>query len=716
MKFLKLCLIFLLLLSGLATAEEGMWMLNQLDLVPWSELQQQGLELSPAEIRTWHQGVVLFGDGGTGVFVSGQGLLLTNHHVAEIAIQNLSNLEQNYHRDGYLTRKRPDEIPIPDYAVYITTTIQDVTAQILADLKAELSPQERFKALENRKQEIEDKAEKEQNQTARVIEFYSGTRYYLCLSQRFNDVRLVYSPPTVIGNFGGEVDNFQWPRHSGDFCFLRVYAAPDGEPADYTTENIPYNPRKYFPISVSGFNEKDLTMVLGYPAGTARYQPAAAVEYDFKVKIPLRIKMIKTSLAVMEQEAANDPDVALKIVAFISALNNELKYYQGLIDGAQKIAVVAKKRQRERELQRFFEGSPDLKSQYGTLLADINSLYADLKTCGPWVEWHSMNFDVPLLPNVVYLAYRYALEKEKPEAEQNVRYSKRRIQEFIDWLKLTRKQYVATVDKGLFKSQLFNLIQFSTNKQSVLMKQILGTRTDLDEEAIAAYVERIYTQSQFNNLEETLPLFDESLLQLKARPDPLLTFSTLLTADMEHVEKKYQESECRRTLLTTRYVEALLKWKGKKLYPDANFTLRFSYGTVRGYTPCDGVLYTPQTCLTGVVAKHSDQPEFEVPLKLLRLAQNKDYGPYADVKLQDVPVNFMHTTDTTGGHSGSPTLNSKGALIGLVFDGNYESIITDYHFDLSFCRTVSVDIRYVLFILDKFAGAPNILEELEIVP
>ncbi len=715
MRRLVVFFVALFLLMNFAFADEGMWLLDQLKDLPWKQMQQRGLQLSPEQVYHLKDAVVII-DGGTGEVVSPNGLILTNHHVAFGAIQRASTPEQNYIQKGFIARSREEEIPIPGYEVVFTVDFKDVTDEVLKAVHEGMTPLERYEALAHRQKEIEDKYEnKKKHLEAEVVEMFSGMKYYLFLYRRYKDVRLVYAPPQSIGNYGGDIDNWMWPRHTGDFSFFRVYADKKGNPADYSKENVPLKTDVYFPISRAGVREGDFTFIMGYPGRTYRYRSSYSIAYHQNVNYPFQIDLFQTAIHTLEQEAKKNPEVAIKVSGFIKGLNNGLKNNQGMLDGFRKLHLLEKKRKMEQELQAYIDSHPEMKKKYGHVLQDIGKLYDNLMTYAQRRNvLRALSF--ASLPATVYQAYRYAIEKEKKESERDPAFSEKNIERTIEHLKNRNAMFVRDADKALMKVFLKKALELPEGQRLAFVDEIVQGKTGAEAEAaIDAWVDELYEKSQFKDLNSVIPLFDKSRKELEAMHDPMIEYARKYAEVMMPIETKNKEFAGAISMLRPQYIRAIYEWKGGLLYPDANRTLRFTYGDVKGYMPRDAVIYLPKTSLKGVIEKNTGEPPFNAPEKLVELYNNKDYGPWMDNELNDIAVDFLHTTDITGGNSGSPVLNGKGELIGVAFDGNYEAMTSDYQYNIQLTRTISVDIRYVMFILDKFDHVEYLLKELKVV-
>ncbi len=712
----SLVLFFLILIGfGGLQADEGMWLLDQLEILPWKQMQKRGLQLKPEDIRKMSKAVVIL-DGGTAEFVSPRGLLLTNHHVAFGALQRVSTVEHNYIEEGFYAATHAEEIPVPGYSALVLQYFRDVTGRMLAGLSEDTDPQKRFKILEKREKEIEDEIENSgKGLRASVVSMYSGLKYYLYVYKEYRDVRLVYAPPRSIGEYGGDIDNWMWPRHTGDFSFVRVYMSPDGQPADYTEENVPYQPEYFFPISNEGAQKGGFTFILGYPGRTYRYRSSHAIDYSVNLYYPERIRQFKLLLSILEELSKKSEDYAIKLSGSIKGLNNVLKNNQGMLDGFRHLKLLDKKKQMEKEFLAFLKAHSELNAQYGTVLDEIGKLYKQRYATAHRDLWLGILRFVRL-PNLVYTAYRFEEEMQKPREERDPDFDEKQIQRLIRRTRYSAHQYVREADQRIMEAVLQELAKLPEGDQPQLIREIIKKYPDvMPQQAVSRYVNELFAGTHIQTLDDALALFDKPLLELKQSSDPMLEFARLVDPDFEAQRQQNEAFAAQINRLRSRYIRALFAWKGEKLYPDANRTIRFTYGDVRGYRPRDAVIYLPRTTLSGVVEKHTGEEPFNAPEKLLDLAGRKDYGSYMDPELKDVPVNFLHTTDITGGNSGSPVLNGRGELIGCVFDGNYEAIVSDYQFDPDITRSISVDSRYILFVLDKFSGASHLLQELHIV-
>ncbi|RMH96347.1 MAG: S46 family peptidase, partial [Calditrichaeota bacterium] len=609
-------LLWLISLLGLLFAEEGMWLLDQLEVLEWDRLQKMGLQLSPEDIRTLSGAVVII-DGGTGEFVSADGLLLTNHHVAYSGIQRVSTPEQNYLENGFYAPSRKEELPVKGYEAYVLRSMEDVTDRVLSAVTEDMKPLERYQALAQRKEELARAAEKEAFLDASVVEMFSGVKYYLVVYEKFPDVRLVYAPPASIGKYGGDIDNWMWPRHTGDFSFFRVYAGKDNRPAEYSKDNVPYHPSTYLPISTEGVKEGDFTFILGYPGNTYRYRTSNSVEYHQKVSYPFQIDLFTTGINILERISENDPEARLKVADFLAGLNNGLKNNQGMLDGFRKLQLVEKKKAFEQEFRAFLKAHPELQKEYGTVLDDIHALYEELMTFA-----HKMNLmrmmNFTQVPRMIATAYRYAEEKQKPEAERDPRYSERSIQQQLRFVDVMEQEYVPAVDREFVKAFFLKAAELPEGQRIGFVDEIIGDRRGEELAAyVEEYVEDLFARTGIRTPKDAAALFQKSPEELRRMDDPLVQLALHYAEAQKPIDQKTKAFSAEVTRLRAKYARALFAWKGNALYPDANRTLRFTYGTVQRYSPRDAVIYLSKTTLSGVVEKHTGREPFNAPDKLL---------------------------------------------------------------------------------------------------
>lgn len=727
-----LMLLMLMVLSSLLLAEEGMYLLNRL---PMKEMKQKGLQLTEQDIYNPGQGglsdAVVMISGGTGAFVSKDGLLITNHHVAYGALQRVSTPENNILQNGYYAETRDKELHAPGYEVTITLGFEDVTDKVMKGIKNNMAPEKISKMIEKNSRMIEKEAEKDPNvDRARVVSMFSGKYFYLFKYRVFKDVRIVYAPPHSIGKYGGEIDNWMWPRHTGDFTFFRVYARPDGTPAEYAEDNVPYHPKRWVPFSKQGVKEGDFTFIIGYPGTTMRYRSSHSVDYYQNVSYPNRIRLFKDLLELWEAEGKKDESVKIKYASLVAGISNSLKNNQGMVDGFRKLKLLKKKQEFDQGIMAFLEKHPTLKKEYGAVFKELEDIHQELaKNDLPNTLFRFTNYITRGLSGAL-TAYEWSLEKTKPEKDRESGYDDESMERMKKSLPIRQRSLDPRVDALTMELLLNKLAELPSESVYPPIRAIYEGKAD-KKAAIHEFVQKLYENTKVLDLESYQKMLDMSTDELLKTGDSFIQFAKELYPYIKESREKDRILSGRMLKINPKYVELVaiykkyaqaeklpdlkqLKNEVINLYPDANRTIRLTYGTVKGYSPADAVYYRYMTSFTGVLEKERDEEPFDAPDKFHTLFEQRDYGDYVDPVLNDVPVNFLHTTDITGGNSGSPVFNAKGEYIGIAFDGNYEAMTSDWQFDESITRTISVDVRYILFILDKFSNARSVLEELEI--
>jgi hypothetical protein len=721
--FKKIVPLFLILIFTIVTinfADEGMWTLDALNQLPWAEMKAGGLTLSPEDIYNpkgvgLADAVVQLG-GGTGSFVSPNGLILTNHHVAYGAIQRQSSAEQDFIRNGFLAKTLSDEIPAKGYTARLCISFEDVTKKVLKGITDKMSYSERNDLIEKNSRALVEKAEKDDYIRANVANMLSGTKYYLFTYFVIKDIRLVYAPPRSVGEYGGDIDNWMWPRHTGDFSFLRAYVGSDGKPADYSDQNIPYKPKKYLKISLAGINKDDFTMVIGYPGNTLRYRSSYSVDVWQNEIYPAQIHFSEISIKALEDLAGDDRELQIKYSSRIKGLNNGLKYTQGMMDGLKRTRLLEKKQKQEAEFTKFLKQNPELDKKYGQVLPEIAKVYTELWTYNHKQTMLGNLFGSSQLLNGANFIHRWSIEKQKKEKDREPGFSDRNIERVKKQLEIGRDQIDIPSDKKLLAIMIDKAADLPEGQKIEAIQKVVGTKTGKErKEAAKKFVEDTFSRTIFTDFDKAMELFDKSEAEINQLNDPLIQFAAELQKENKAIQDKYDEFVGAVFKLRPPLIQGMYEWKKGSLYPDANGTIRFTYGYIKGYQPRDAVKYNWITTLKGVIEKDTGEEPFDNPRALNELFNNKDFGQYFDQNIKGVPVNFLHTTDLTGGNSGSPVLNGKGEVIGVVFDGNYEAMTSDFVYDPDLTRTISVDVRYVLFITEKLGKADNVLKELEIV-
>jgi len=712
------CIILLFSLSFSARADEGMYPLNQLDQNLIEKMKKMGLELTLEEIYN-PQGTGIASAvvrlGATASFVSPRGLIVTNHHVAYRAVQRISTPEENYIENGFLARSLAKEVPAPGYQAFVLLSVEDVTGQVLSAINDSMNDSERYMAIDKKKKEIVEETEKEGDVECRVEAMNYGIAYYLFTYLKLKDIRLVYVPPRSIGEYGGDIDNWMWPRHCGDFAFLRAYVGSDGKPADYSKDNVPYEPKSYLKISARGIKENDFAMVIGYPGRTYRHLTSFAIEEDQEFRYPYQIKTAADLIHIFEEFSWKDKKAAVKLSSSLKSLNNTLKNNLGMLEGLKNTKIFKKKRAEEMAFLDFLNKNPELDRKYGALLSLIEVLYQEQKKFREkkallrWITRGSSMLNCALIIN------KWSIEKEKQDIERELGYQEKDLPNIEIRFKVAQRSLVPEADKQGLEYFLKRALALPKDQKIKAVEKIVSHNPNHPDQAVSEFLGILYGETALFSAEERVSMLQLSRKELSMLIDPFIKFAAELEEEKEFLNKKEKELSGALSRLMPLYLEGIEWWKKSILYPDANRTLRLNFGRVKGYSPQDALTYHYLTSLTGVIEKHTGVEPFDNPGKLLKVYKNKDFGPYIDKNINDVPVNFLTTNDSTGGNSGSPIINAKGELVGLLFDGNYEAMYSDYYFDPKLTRSINVDIRYVLFIAEKVDKALNVLEELTIV-
>ena len=718
MKAIKRSLVaFFLLLVITARADEGMWLPLFLQQLNEKQMKSMGMKISASDIYNINKGslkdaIVSLGGFCTGEVISEQGLILTNHHCGFDAIQNHSTLERNYIRDGFWARNKGEEIPNPGLFVTFIVRIEEVTKSALAGVTQGMTEQERQSAIDKNIAALRSGVKKEAYQDYFVRSFFEGNQYFLFVTETYKDVRLVGAPPSAIGNFGKDTDNWMWPRHTGDFSMFRIYAGTDNKPAEFSENNVPYKPKKALSISLDGMKEGDFTMVFGFPGRTTQYLHSAAVEQIVKVNDPAKIAIRDKALGVIDGFMRRDEQIKIQYAAKYASISNSWKKWQGEVLGLTSTNAVAKKKAYEAEFQKRVNANPAFKEQYATLLGDLEAAYQELNKYGLARDYYTET-----ISRIEAFALGSRINSLASIKQKNGdKAFKDAVPKTIETLSELYKEYSPAVDKKLFEV----LMQKFTNDQpeEFLAPELL-TLVKSYQSDFAKMADDFYTNVDLLNNGPKV------LANLKANPDLVLMANDLNKANQlflqlnshyaASVTKKLSGLQARVNQLQRTYMKAQMEvMKEKKFYPDANSTLRVTYGNVKGYQPRDAVKFDFYTYLDGVMDKYKPGDyEFDVPEKLRTLYKNKDFGQYG--KNGKMPVCFIAMNHTTGGNSGSPALDANGNLVGLNFDRAWEGTMSDINYDPSICRNIMVDIRYVLFIVDKYAGAGHLVQEMKLV-
>ncbi len=709
MKFLKLAL--LLFVIQTQAQQGGMWIPSLLKGMNETEMKNLGMKISAEEIYSVNQSslkdaVPQFDGGCTAEVISDKGLILTNHHCGFDAIQNHSTVKHDYLRDGFWAYKMEDELTNPNMVVMFVVRIEDVTTIVLEGVATLSTEAEKQKKIQDNITALSNSLPKENWQENKIKTFYDGNQYLLFVTETFKDIRFVGAPPSSIGKFGSDTDNWVWPRHTGDFSLFRIYADKNNHPTTFSTENVPYKPKKFFPISIEGLKENDFTMVMGYPGRTSEYLPSIAVEQLVTTLNPAKIEVRDAALKVQDRFMRKDQAIKIQYASKYASVANYWKKWMGETKGLKKANAVAAKQKFEADFQlKVIKAGKQ--AEYGNLLSDFEKNYTEIKDYALAKDY----FTEVVLRNTELLSLGYKLYQLEQilntKGEQSFNDRKNTISKGIDDF---YKDYNVEVDKNVFEQLIY---LYATKSPKHFLPETLNA---IEVTKLSA---TIYSSSKLTSLENFRSLLEgdsKTVIEKLNADQGYQLVKSMADAYSKNVAPKYDELNLKNITLQRAYMKAILELspKSARIFPDANSTLRVTYGKVKGYKPNDGVYYEPFTTLDGVMEKYvPGDYEFDVPQKLIDLYNAKDYGVYG-IKGK-MPVCFIATNHTTGGNSGSPALDAKGNLIGLNFDRVWEGTMSDVYYSPEICRNIMVDARYVLFIIDKFAGAQNIINELKII-
>jgi hypothetical protein len=705
---------------GLA-AEQGMWMPQQIpDLA--AKLRTLGFTGDPkafADLTGQPMGAIVSLGGCTASFVSPDGLIVTNHHCVAGGLQFNSTPQRNLLTEGFLARTRDEELSNgPGSRVFVTTSVTEVTAGIIGGIDATTSDRQRNDLIDRRIKERVAACEKGGLRCS-VTSFFEGLKYFEIAQLEIRDVRLVYAPAEGIGVFGGETDNWRWPRHTGDWSFLRAYVGKDGQPAAYAKENVPYKPKHWLKVSAEGTKPGDLVFVVGYPGRTMRHRTFAEIRETTEWALPRSVRLSEEQLALIDKLTAGNQELAIKLSGRIQGLNNGLTNSKGVLEGLVKGGALGLKEAQEKALTTWIAATPARQKQFGDVLPALGALQAE----GEKVRERNAALNT-LSSASSYLSaaqtiYRLSVQRPKPDLDREAGFQERdwsRLRESLDRL---QRSLDAAADRAFLRWAAGLAAALPAGQRIEPFDQAAGLRAGLPaaeaNRAIDAWLDKLYAGTKVGDRDARLALVDKSTADLKAGGDTFIALAASLEPLAESIRETAKTRAGAYARLRPRYMQALLEKAGGLVAPDANSTLRVTYGQVKGVDAKDGLFYKPQTGLAGILEKQTGEGDFNAPKKQLDaiaafLKTRK--SPYLDAALNDVPVNFLSTVDTTGGNSGSPTLNARGELVGLLFDGTYESVSSDYLFDEVKTRSIHVDSRYMLWNMAEVDGATNLIKEL----
>jgi hypothetical protein len=715
-----------------ARADGGMWMPKQIpDLAP--RLRELGFEGDPrafADLTGQPMGAVVSLGGCSASFVSPDGLLATNHHCVQGALQHNSTPQRNLIEEGYVARTRGDELwNGPGSRVYVTVSFKDVTSAVMGALDPKLGDAARGRLIEQRVKQETARCERA-GLRCTVASFFEGAAYYAIGQLELEDVRLVYAPQGNVGNFGGETDNWMWPRHSGDFALYRAYVGRDGKPAPHSKDNVPYRPTRFLKVSPAGASAGELVLVAGYPGRTFRLRTTAEVSHLLEWAYPKTVSRYGEMLAILAELSKGSPDTAIKVNSLVRGLANTKKNYEGVMAGAKKDGLLERKAAAERELAAWIAADPRRQTEYGDVLAGLDAVQRtraltrdrDSAFYALHVASGSIEATRPYsLLSAARTLVRLGEERKKRDADRHPEFQERNWARIREGMERLEKALDLRADRALLRRAAREAAALAEGQRITPLDEAAGLAPGLPpaeaEARIDAWLEKLYAGTRLQDQGLRVSLLERSGKQLALVDDAMLKLAAALAAFERLVEEDAYARDGARSRVAPRYARALLEKTGGLVAPDANSTLRVTYGQVKGVSPRDGLAYLPQTTLAGVLAKHVPGDEdFDVPAPVREAIERqharKEPGPFVDPKLGDVPVNFLSDVDTTGGNSGSAVMNGRGELVGLLFDGTYETIASDFLFDPIRTRSISVDSRYLLWSLTEVAKASHLVDEL----
>jgi hypothetical protein len=696
-------------------ADEGMFLVHLIGEKTYNDMVKKGLKLSKEQLYSINKSslkdaIVIFGGGCTAEIVSKEGLLFTNHHCGYSQIAAASTVEHNYLKDGFWAKSKKEEFPCPGLTVQFLVKIEDVTDSVMARMKS-VKPSEYTAKLPGILGEMGTKASKE-GLEARVSSFFKGNQFLQFTYQPYKDIRLVGAPPESIGKFGGDTDNWEWPRHTGDFSIFRVYMSPDGKPAEYSDQNVPYQPKYSLPVSIKGLNDGDYAMIYGYPGGTNRYETSYGVRLKTDIENPSLVALRDERLKAMHAEMIKNPEVKIKLASSYAGIANYWKFFDGETKQLLKYKVAEQKEKQEKDFETWAKGKAD----YDNLFADFKNTYEAWR---PYAKGRVyLNEGILGSPLLAYASSMKSLETalnsgKQEEVDKVMANMKKSYDKFQKAEDLTSdRKIVATV------LRMFYTDVDPAQQPKAFYDMLKSKYGDLSsDETYKKYANDVFEGSLLINKEKWHAFVVKPDTATLHKDPAFATAMAFVNNYNNNFNKYYTEFIAGNFALGNKYLKGILDMKkGTTMYPDANFTMRVSYGNVKSYAPRDAVKYREICTATGVREKYvPGDYEFDAPQKLLDLIDKKDYGQYIDKKANDLVVTFITTNDITGGNSGSPVINGKGELIGLAFDGNYEALSHKIAFDSEYNRTICLDVRYLLFIVDKLGGAKNIIDELQLV-
>ena len=695
------------LLAAPALAEEGMWLPRQTAGIA-DELRANGLQLDPAvlgNLQAAPLNAIASLGGCSAAFLSPQGLVATNHHCVYGSVQYNSKPGQDYITDGFLATNLADELPAaPGTRVYVIEDLRDVTKEMNKGVTTKLSGLDRYNRLENNRKTLIAACEKQPSRRCDVRPYYGGATYLLQQQLEIKDVRLAYAPADGIGGYGGETDNWQWPRHTGDFGFYRAYVAPDGSSAPYSADNVPYRPKSWLKVATEGLKDGDYVMVAGFPGTTSRLVTAAEAKFNFDTMLPVQQKLLNDYSDLIQRQVAGNQDAGIKYASILAGADNYKKKYLGEMAGADRIGLAARKDAQEAEYRAWIAADAKRARDYDPAALDALVVEANAAALDT-VRRATLNR--AQLLNAARNLYRWSKERQKPDAQRDSGYQDRDRLPTEQRLTTIERRFVPAVDRAVLEQALGEY------------RKVDAAGRDATFEAKLAEIglDRLYADTKLGDTATRLAWLDKSPAEFEASSDPFIQLAVAVyPGDMAREAEAKARSGAIQAARSA-YMRGMLAYaesQGRTLYPDANGSLRFTYGKVTGKS-VDGETWHPFTTAEGLVAKHTGKGEFDAPDKAVALIKAKDYGRWASPELGTLPVDFLSTVDITNGNSGSSTLNARGEFVGLAFDGTLEGVVADWMYDPTINRTIHVDSRFMLWTMDKVDGAHRLLQEMGVM-
>jgi hypothetical protein len=713
---LRTLIVGLVVLSSLSlSAEEGMWLPDQIRQMG-PELAEYGVAIAPealADLAGYPLGAMIQAWGCTASFVSPDGLMVTNYHCAASSIQHNSSAGNDLASTGFLARNRSDELWVgPTSRIYITTAIEDVTQRMKGGLDSRLSNSDYYAILDRREKAIIRDCERGGGVRCRVVPIYEGLQYASVRQAEIRDVRLVYVPSRHIGTFGGEEDNFIWPRHAGDFAFFRAYVGKNGLAADYHPENVPFQPRQVLRFSTAGIDPGDSVVVPGYPARTLRYKSSAEVQKMARSYYPRASRYMRDYLAILRAVGAESEETRIRLAPAVFTFENALRATEGAAEAIERTGLLHRREAEERVLTDFLRERDRREQDVVEQLAELAESAWQTDARDSVAHW--MLRVSPFLNQALQI-YRFSLERPKKDADRQWGYQERDLPRIETLIERSQKSLSVRADRAGLEYFLREAVALPDSQRIEAVDKALARTGETDSgRAIATLLDTFYSKTRMGELEERRSMLSETTAALDARADPFLQFAASLIPQMTEKERTDQARYAAASRLRPRYMEAIMALRGGRIPPDANGTIRISIGRVKGYSPRDGVIYGSQTTLEGLLEKNRNEDPFLVPPALVEAARHSRKSRWVDGELGNVPVNFLTTADLAAGNSGSPTLNTEGEIVGLLFDGNYEAMASDFSYDPLLTRSIHVDARYMFWVMENVDGATALLSEIGI--